>query len=255
MNIDPLLNQTLTHMEKTVESLLKRVPQPKKVPYKDGFVFRHTEKTVHQALVQKLARLVSSLHATRLLWTHGFVQEQASMQRILDELQEDITFLAFGIIFQDWTSLHDAYLSAFFEEEFDSELAMTSSQRRPMIPRKKIRSWIASVEGAQDPSTAREATRTLSKAYSGYVHAASPHIMEMFVGDPPRFHMKGLGGTLRHAEHRADLWNNFYRGILSFAFAVKAFGDEEVFNTLKNFAADFLRDSGNDYVSIEWDEI
>ncbi|WP_201443367.1 hypothetical protein [Marinobacter nitratireducens] len=255
MSVDPFLDQTLTHMEKTLEGLAQRVPQPEKVPYNDGFVFRHVEKTVHQALVQKLARLVSSLHAARLLWAYGFVQEQAAMQRMLDELQEDIQFLAFGVIFEDWTALHDSYLSSFFEEEFDSDSAMSSSQKRPMIPRKKIRSWIASVEGVQDPSTGREATRTLSKAYSGYVHAASPHIMEMFGGNPPRFHMRGMAGSPKHAEHHADLWNYFYRGILAFAFAVKAFGDHEMFNSIKGFADEFLKDSGNDYLSKEWDKI
>ncbi|MEX0603742.1 MAG: hypothetical protein WD623_01240 [Marinobacter sp.] len=255
MHVDQLFDQTLNHMEKTVEALATQVPQPKKVSYKDGFIFRHVEKTAQQAIVQKLARLVSSLHATRLLWSHGFVQEQGAMQRILDELLEDITFLAFGIIFEDWTGLHDSYLEAFFEEEFDSGSAMTSSQRRPMIPRKKIRSWIASVEGVQDPSTGREATRTLSKAYSGYVHAASPHIMEMFGGNPPGFHMKGMRGTPRQAEHRADLWNYFYRGVLTFAFAVKALGNDEMFNSIRNFASGFLQSSGDDFLSKEWGDI
>lgn len=254
MSPDKFYDQALTHMERTVHDLAKRVPRPKQVPYKGGFVFRHVEKTVHQALVQKLARLVSSLHASRLLMMNGFVQEQAAMQRILDELQEDITFLAFGVIFDKWVSLHDDYLAAFFEEEFDADSVIESTQKRPMIPRKKIRAWIASVEVGLDPSSAVEVTRTISKAYSGYVHAASPHIMDMYGGTPPRFHMRGMLGTSRHTEHRADLWNYFYRGIIAFGFSAKAFGDDELFVAVKDFADEFARISGKDYQSREWDE-
>lgn len=241
-------------MERTVHGLAKRVPQPRRVLYNDGFVFRHVEKTVHQALVQKLARLVSSLHSARLLMTHGFVQEQAAMHRILDELQEDITFLAFGVIYDNWTSLHDDYLDAFFEEEFDADSAIESTQKRPMIPRKKIRAWIASIDGGLNPSGTVEVTRTLSKVYSGYVHAASPHIMEMYGDNTTGFYMRGMLGTPRHAEHRADLWNYFYRGVIAFGFTAKAFGDDQLFSTIRDFADEFVRISGNDYQSIEWDE-
>ena len=37
-----------------------------------------------------------------------------------------------------------------------------------------------------DPSRGIGVARTVSKAYSGYVHAASPQIMDMYDGDPPR---------------------------------------------------------------------
>src|SRR6266508_1386110 len=157
-----LYDQALENMENTVHALAQRVPSPHRVPYKDSFVYRHVEKSIHQALVQKLARLVSTLHAARLLMEHGFVQEQASLQRMLDEMQEDIAFLAFAIIFDDVTPLHQSYLVAFFEEEFDAESALASTQKRPMVPRKKIHAYIARVMGAPlNPSRDTELYRTL----------------------------------------------------------------------------------------------
>lgn len=254
MDEPELYDQSLASMERTVHALAATVPSPQRIPYKDGFQFRYVEQTVHQALVQKLARTVSTLHATRLLMEHGFVQEQASMQRILDELQEDITFLCFGIIFQKWSKLHDEYLAAFFEEEFDADTAMESSQKRPMIPRKKIRAAIASMEIGLNQNKGVEVTRTVSKAYSGYVHAASPHLMDMYGGNPPKFHMRGMRGTPLYAEHRADLWNYFFRGIISFGFAAKAFGDEKMFESIRAFSDEFARLSGKDYLSAEWNE-
>lgn len=242
-------------MEGTVHQLASRVPKPQKVPFRDSFVFRHVEKTVYQALVQKLARLVSSLHATHLLMEAGFVQEQAALQRILDEITEDISFLSFSVIFGEATPLHQAYLDAFFQEEFNPNDAVVSSQERPMVPRKKIRAYIDRV--SSDPKGSDKnlaASRTVSKAYSGYVHAASPQIMDMYGGNPPHFHLKGLRGTERHEEHRADIWNYFYRGILAFSFSAKAFGDEDLFCSIREFSDEFVRLTGRDFQSNEWQD-
>jgi len=247
-----LYDQALTNMESTVHMLAGRVSPPTRVPCKEGFKFRYVEKSLHQALVQKLARLLSSLHAARLLLEHGFVQEQASLQRMLDEMQEDITFLSFAVIFNKTTPLHQAYLAAFYEEEFDAESAMASTQKRPMIPRKKIHAYIAQIEGAaMDPSRGVEVARTVSKAYSGDVHAASPQIMDMYGGKPPRFYVRGMRNTERHREHRADLWNYFYRSVIACGFVVKAFGDDVLFANIQSFTREFERLSGKSYVLTE----
>lgn len=240
--MDQLYEQLLNTMEEIVNSLARQVPPPQCVQFKGSSVFRHTEKSICQAMVQKLARMVSTLDAARLLLNHGFVQEQAALQRILDEIQEDILFLAYGVIFNELTPLHQRYLEAFFEEEFDAEDAIASTQKRPMIPRKKIRAHIARMKGmAIDPSKMTEVLRTMSKTYSGYIHAASPQIMDMYGGKPPRFHMRGMKGTKRHDEHRGDLTNYFYRGISAFALVAKAFGEDMLFDKIRGCARQFER--------------
>lgn len=248
-----LYEQALEHMERTVNVFSMRVPAPRRVQYKDSFVYRYVEKTVHQALVQKLARMVSGLHAARLLLEAGFVQEQAALQRILDEITEDISFLSFSVILGESTPSHTRYLEDFFQEEFDPNDVAVSSKDRAMVPRKKIRAYLdRCVNGPKGSSKNLDASRTVSKAYSGYVHAASPQIMDMYGGAPPRFQMRGMHGTLRQAEHRADLWNYFYRGIMACCFTAKAFGDEELFVSIRNFEAGFLRATSSDYQSNEW---
>lgn len=255
MEAAQLYEQALKNMERTLHAFASRVPPPQRVPFKDAFVFRYLEKTVHQALVQKLARLVSGLHAARLLMEAGFVQEQASLQRILDEITEDISFLAFSIVYRDSTPLHKAYLDSFFQEEFDPNDTIASSTDRATVPRKKIRAYIDRVaSGPKGSSKHLDAIRTVSKAYSGYVHAASPQIMDMYGGNPPRFHVRGMRNTQRHREHRADLWNYFYRGIVAFAFVAKAFGDEKLFGSIRAFADEFAQATGKDYQSNEWGE-
>lgn len=248
--------QALENMEQTLHAFASRVPPPQRLPYKDSFVFRYVEKSVHQALVQKLARLISGLYAAYLLWSKGFVQEQASLQRILDEITEDISFLAFSVIYSDSTDLHKAYLDAFFQEEFDPNDAVASSKDRATIPRKKVRAYIDRVaSGPKGSSKHLDAARTVSKIFSGYVHAASPQIMDMYGGNPPRFHVRGMRGSERHLEHSADLWNYFYRSILAFAFAAKAFGDEKMFSSIRHFSEEFAKATGEDLQSNEWKEI
>jgi len=246
-----LYDKTLQHMETTVHHWADLVPRPQQKPYKNSFVFRYVEKTVLQAVIQKLARLVSGLRAARLLMEEGFVQEQAALQRMLDEVMEDVSFLSFSVIADEITPVHEAFLDAFFLEEFQDCDAVTSSYR-PTVPRQKIRAYIDRITSGPKGSSAHlDASRTVSKTYSGYVHAASPQIMDMYGGNPQRFFMNGLRGTERHAEHRADLWNYFYRGVLSFAFAAKAFEDEALFDFYRDLEAQFVTSYKKNYHSIE----
>lgn len=247
--MDRLFLEALKNMEKTLRTFEKNVPPPKLVPLGDNEAYRYTEKTIHQAIIQKLARVISGLHAARILLAHGYVQELGALQRMLDEFQEDITFLSLGAIYNDITELHVRYLDAFYEEEFDKPGdPVGSSQKRPMIPREKIRAYIANSEAsALDPSRGVQLSKTISKTYSGFVHGASPHIMDMYGGSPERFHVRGMQGTPRIDEHLEDLWNYFYRGIISFAMAAKAFGAEELFNSIREYRDHFEKLSGKNY--------
>lgn len=146
----------------------------------DGYAYRYNEKTIYQAIVRKLARVTTSLQVVSLLNKAGLLQEQAALQRVLDEFEEDITFLCFGIIFVEITPLHEQYLAAFYEEKFDKpETTVGSTQKRPMIPRKKIRAFNSKDRGTgYDQSSTIDVGRTISKTYSGYIHGASPQLIE-----------------------------------------------------------------------------
>ena len=117
-----------------------------------------------------------------------------------------------------------------------------------MIPREKIRAYIAKSEAAAlEPSRGIQLSKTISKTYSGFVHGASPHIMDMYGGNPARFHVQGMLGTPRIEEHKRDIWNYFYRGIVTFGFAAKAFGADELFKSIQDYCDHFVAASGKDY--------
>lgn len=225
--------ESLIEMDRALDALSAMLPPPCAVPFKDSFVYRHVEQLPEQAIVQKLARLPTGLRAAKLLLEAGLFQEQAALQRLIDEIGEDIVFLSIPLMYGGAQALHTEYLQAFFAEEFDPATGLPTAQDRPMVRRKKIRAFIAqSPIATPDPSGHIGVTRTLSKAYSGYVHAASPQIMDMYGGNPPRFHTQGMSGTPREAEHRQDIANYFYRSVTAFAIAARALGHQPLFDHL-----------------------
>lgn len=233
MQLQQLLKDTLAEMDRALDELVQLVPQAKRVPFKDGFVYRHVERLPEQAIVQKLSRIPSGLRAAQILCDAGYFQEQGALQRVIDDLGEDVIFMSVPIVFGKEEQIHREFLDAFFAEEFDPASGKPVPEQRPMIPRKRLRAAIAnSPLGAQDPSGHIETGRTISKVYSGFVHAASPHIMDSFGGDPPRFHTSGMLGTAREGEYRHDIVNYYYRGLAGFVVGARAIGSQPVFDRL-----------------------
>lgn len=230
----PLRVQTLALMERMFTRFASGIAPPVQVPMLDHFVYRYAEKSIEEALIQKLARTVSGLYAADLLLQHGFLQEQGALHRILDEIGEDIMFLAIARTDDLVTPLHERYLAAFNEEQAPPKPDLSQPVKGPDSPtRKAIRNYIKSKIGAGIPSNHADAA--LSKAYSGYVHAASQNIMDMYGGDPPRFHLRGMAGTPMQLGHAEDAWNYLYRGLTSFEVAAKAFGDAPGLEAIRSY--------------------
>ena len=241
------IEQMLELMDRTFQDFENSMPsKPQIVELSFGIAYRFKEKDIYQAMIQKLARVQSAVRAAKLLLEKGFVQEQAILHRTIDETNEDIIFLVYAVTNDTITDLHNRFLEAFWEEEIDESGEMLSStQKRPMIPRKKIRAYITRVDGVDgDSSRHLEAVRTISKAYSGFVHGASPQIMDMYGGNPPHFHTKGMLGTPRQEEHTDDLWNYVYRSYLSHIFVAKALGAEKHVDILTGHLKRFQKNSG-----------
>lgn len=245
--MDRVFVAALRFMEETFRRLERQVPPPTEVRFGPGFVLRHSERLIEQAIVQKLARTISALAASRVLLQSGFVQDQAALHRVMDELNEDILFLVAAVTNDKPTDLHKRYLEEFFAEEFhDPRDIVASARSRAMVPRKKIRAYLQRVLNAEsaDPSRELEVGKTISNVFSGYVHGASPQIMDMCWGNPPTFQLFGMRGTARWEEHRDDAWNYYYRLLISLTAAAKAFGDVELVRRLYSYMEAFEAQTG-----------
>jgi len=62
--------------------------------------------------------------------------------------------------------------------------------------------------------------------------------MEMYGGAPPQFHVRGLKHSPLYNDHPYDLWNYFYRGIITFGFAAKAFGEDDLCTKITKYMDD-----------------
>jgi len=244
-----LFLQTITVMENAFRRLEQQVPPPQEIAWKDSYVFRYKEQTIEQALIQKIARYISGLHAVDVLLLHGLLQEQAVLHRTLDEMQEDIFFLAVAITNDHTTELHIKYLKAFYAEEFkDPNNSIARHDKPNMVPRRKIRAYLTrTLSKEKNPSLMSDVGETVSSVYSGFVHASSPQIMDMYGGNPMHFHLSGMLGTPRIAEHVDDAWNYYYRGLMSITVAAKAFGDKSLVDSLYEYIALFESTSGTSY--------
>ena len=61
-----------------------------------------------------------------------------------------------------------------------------------MVRRSKLQAYIANRKVRISAKQRHRAFETLTKTYSGFVHAASPQIMDMYGGSPPHFHVEGM---------------------------------------------------------------
>ncbi len=189
--MDALYTSSLKAMDQWFEALAQTIEQPCRIEKERTYDYRYKKQSVYQAIILKLARIVTGLRAISTLNKAGLYQEQAALQRMQDECDEDVMFLSFATIHNDFTEHHQKYLDYFFQEEFDDpDSALNSTQKRGMISRQKIRAFITKDrDNGFSQSYVVEVFRSIRKLYSGYVHGASPHIMELYFGNPPKFHL------------------------------------------------------------------
>jgi hypothetical protein len=229
--------RTLETSFRVVEAAL---PRPTLKVLSGGTVARFAEQTAHQAALQKTARYISGLTALILLLSHGFLQEQGVLQRTLDEISEDVFFLVLNPFAQEDQELKARYLASFYQEEFEDGVpAVDSTRRRDQIPRRKIRASINRQTG-QGPLGLKAAS-ILVQTYSGYVHAASPHIMEMYSIEKSQFLLSGVMIPHFYFSHVEDSWNYFYRGLLTEMLLALAAGKLDLYRELDTASRSFAK--------------
>ena len=102
-----LFENTLELLDSAFARLEAPMPKPQMRDLPLGSGVRYEDETAYQAIILKLARVVTGLRAALLLHEHGYLQEQGAIQRILDELVEDISFLVMGLTADEITELHE----------------------------------------------------------------------------------------------------------------------------------------------------
>lgn len=242
-----LQKDALTIMTNAFHRMEASIQKPIKAPFKDSFVYRFSNKGIREALIQKLVRVISGLNAIQVLLNYGYTQEIGVLFRTLDEIHEDISFLATSLTNNAHTDRHDKYLDAFYADSIFSRTKNSFEISKPnLVPRKKIRAHTINILGdGIDATKALNASESISTAYSGYVHAASENIMDMYGGNPEHFHLTGMLDTPRMESFYTDAETYMYRSLIATAFVAKAFGDAALVSAFSLFLEKYEKMNGH----------
>jgi hypothetical protein len=208
----------------------------------DTHAYRYMERQAHQALVLKSVRLSSALRAGWVLLKNGLVLDAGATMRAMDELDSDILFIAGPLVFQHpCEPRHSQYLTEFFQEEFDNPDPLKATQRRNRVSRRDIRAYVARTYSAGMPvSEVVAITETIEGAFSGYVHGAATHIMDVYDGRNFVMPLQATDRPLSDMMEQYVMYIN--RAMMAVAVAAKAFGDiglsGMLYRTIKYIFAD-----------------
>jgi len=230
MNSHEAHNGILNWMDSSHQRLFSKILPPKPTKINGNQVYRFEQANIEEAIILKLARIVSGLRSALVLVEHGLLQEQAAICRMVDEYQEDVTFLSLARIQNDVTELHTQYLEANFKEEtHPSQPKNEWHKGRALVSRKKIHAYISfSDQNNSNPSDHNAVQALLKNVYSGFVHAAAVQVLEMHNPIDGCFMTGNQQTSPLYASYKVDLNNYFIRGCYAFRIAAAALEDQEM---------------------------
>jgi hypothetical protein len=197
MNRIDIYREAVGRLEKMIGVFEEELKKPKSV----HGAFLYDSPTVKHVCMLKGVRIVSGLNALLALFEAGYVTEMGVLMRTISDCINAIYFLLEH--FPDTTPEVEKYISDFFGEVIDEpELTPELSKKTYRTKVKKIHASRARLLSEHiNFSIGRDMVYKNYSAYSGYVHAAYPNIMETYSGGPPRkFHLQGMKGTSRLKE-------------------------------------------------------
>lgn len=233
------LAEFISQFECLVHRLSRHFERPTFVEVNGHPEFRHMERNDLLLSFLKCVRAASSLNASVVLLRSGYVQEVGALCRCVDEFCEDVLFLATPLGENGtYSTDQNRLVEEFYQEEFPEDPGpLMQPQARNRVPRDKVRAGIARIDGM--PINRHDATqlhRALGRTFSGYVHGAYVHIMEMYGGpslEQCRYHTSGMLGTPRIEQHTDLLANYVYRFAISAEVVARRCEDGEVITELE----------------------
>jgi len=194
MNKIDVYRKSIDNLEKVIAVFEEELEKPE---FMDG-AFMYKSPTVKQVCLLKAVRIISGLNALLLLLKGGYVTEMGVLMRTIGDCINDIYFLLEH--FPDKTPEVERYISNFFNEIIEEPEIVENEKKK--VYRTKARKIHASrarlLSEHMNFPVDKDMVYRIYSAYSGYVHAAYPNIMELYGGSAPyKFHLRGMKGTPR----------------------------------------------------------
>lgn len=232
--------------EKAVAALGLHLQQPELVPISGLPFHRHLYYDDLLLSYLKCVRAVSSLNACLVLLESGYVFEVHALCRSIDECSEDVFFFAKPDGENGAASANqERALNEFYQEEWtDLDNLLGSQQPRDRVPRQKVHARMARLEGpGMNPSDLQALQGAIHQTFSGFIHSAYVHIMELFGGKGRGFHLRGMLGTPRMDECLESLASCAYRAMVAAEVVAGRCHAEQIYSELKNARQRFFADA------------
>jgi hypothetical protein len=239
MSRQALLVAAVKTLEFALHSLLPRVERAQLVDVLGGQSYRHRHQHDLLACYLKAIRIVSTLNACLVLLRQGYVQEVYVLCRCVDEYGEDISFMSFALGKDSRPSPDQVrFLEEYFQEEFtDADDIVGSQKSRDRVSRRRIHAALARLHSQDNPYSSQQVQSVVHKTFSGFVHAAYVHTMDLYDGS--EYHTQGMPGTPRIAECEEVLPSYIYRAAIAITLVAKRLGAEDAVEALRRFAGHF----------------
>ncbi len=241
------VRESLLLMEEVTHRIASMIEPPQVVKlYGDKVAPRYSKQGLEQAIVPKMAGVVSSTRAALLLLEAHYYVEHSAVMRMAEEANEDIMFLARGLELGA-KEAHQEFLDTFFTEYWQEgknpELPDLIS--RPEFKRFKIRKYMDELH-ANGPALPGGINigglmKTSYVVDSGYVHGNCPQLMERYGGNPPKYHVAGIPDPSAMLRATLSLSYGVTRALITFATVARAFGDAALTEMLKKRADQLFR--------------
>jgi len=231
MPLADFLTSTLAKLEEHYHNMASAIDPPVPAKIGNSMFSRHNQYSDVLLCYLKGVKLVSTLNAALVLFRHGYVQEIGALCRMSDDFFHEIIFFIKPLEEETPSNDQRRMFEDFFREEFENpDAPLGTVKDRDNVPRRKINAAFGLIAKEElNPYDAQHLASTVHKAFSGYVHGAYPHIMEMYDGNPPHFHMSGMLGTVRITEWEDQLVTHVYQAIMATEIISRRLGlqDEE----------------------------
>jgi len=244
MHIDSYLENTLSDLGVIYHEMAAKIQAPVFADVGGYRAWRYQNLSESLACFLKVIKIVSTLNASMVLLRAGYAQEIGALCRMIDDYCNEIFFLLLPLDGENFSKDQIQFLDDFFKEEFDKpKNPLGSTQKRVNVPVRKIHATFGKLAKTElNPSDAQELLRTTHQAFSGYVHGAYPHIMEIFGG--PRPNLTGMLGAPRVDEWRGQLIGYVYRSLMVSVFVARKLGLNETETTARELLEKFETDTG-----------
>jgi hypothetical protein len=209
-----ILSKRLEPLERFLEVLAKSLPLP--FFYDSSlqhFGFRYGKPDLRHFCLLKGIRAVSALYASIELVRKGYTQELYVLLRTVIEFKSHIEYVL-SARREDGTLEGDVerHIQEYFS---DFRRNSPADYRRPKLRQGDVHDSVGRMYTSDVQKLGNHArfanvipAKLLSNIYlnfSNYVHGRYPEAMDLFGGEPPKFHLRGMSGTPKDDENFAML--------------------------------------------------